>query len=100
PILHRGARLFSESQQPIRIVEQDLSGRREMQPLALADEKHSPELLLELANPRRDIGLYAMQPFGGARHATLANDRAEDLQIRQIHSSLLQMKIILIIHFM
>ncbi len=71
-----------------------------MQPLALADEQRRPEIVLELADPRRDVGLHAMQPLGGAGDAALAHHRAEDTQFGQVHTSLLEIKIIMIIHFM
>jgi hypothetical protein len=41
-----------------------------------------------------------MQTLGGPGHAAFANDRAEYLQIGQIHTSLHRINIILIIHFM
>ena len=39
------------------------------------------EIFLELADPRGDVGLYAMQPLGGARHAALTHHGAKDAQI-------------------
>ena len=82
------------------MAEQDLAGRRKVKPLALANEKPDREVLFELTDPGRDIGLHAMQPLRRPRHASFAHHRAEDLQIRQIHSSLHEIINITIIHFM
>ncbi len=71
-----------------------------MQALALANKERNADIVLELADPRRDVGLDAMQMLRRARHAALAYDRTEDLQIGQIHTSLHGIIIIIIIHFM
>ncbi len=70
-----------------------------MQALALPDEERDADIVLELADARRDVGLDAMQTLSGPRDAALTNHGAEYLQIGQIHASLHGIIIILIIHF-
>jgi hypothetical protein len=65
-----------------------------MQAFALSDEQRRAEIVLELADPRRHVGLHAMQPLRRAGYAALAHHGAEDPQLRQIHASLLEIKII------
>jgi hypothetical protein len=71
-----------------------------MQPLAGPNEQLDAQVLLELANPGRDIGLHAMQPLGRAGYAALTRNRAENFEIREIHISLYENEMIQIIHFM
>jgi hypothetical protein len=52
-----------------------------MQPLALADEQRDVEILLELADPRRHVGLHAVELRRGAGDAALADDGREDAQV-------------------
>ena len=87
-IVHRFARLVSETDQPVRIVEQDGARRREVELLAVADEQLDAELLLELLHPRGDVRLHAVELFGRARDAARLHDGAEDLEVGQIHRSL------------
>jgi hypothetical protein len=53
-----------------------------------------------LADAGRYVGLNAVQPLGGARHAAFEHDGAEDQEIGQVHSSLQEINNIRIIHFM
>jgi hypothetical protein len=84
-IAHRSASLVGECQQPVGVAEQRLSRRRQMQPLALADEQRDVEIFLELADSRRDIGLHAVEFFRCARNAAFADDGREDAEVGQIH---------------
>ena len=62
----------------------------EDQAAALATEQGDPQPLLELLDPRGDIGGHTVQPVGRARHATLPYHAAEDMQVVQIHHSHLE----------
>jgi hypothetical protein len=53
-----------------------------MQPLALADEKLGADIVLELADARGHVRLDTMKALRSPGDPALANDRAEDLQIR------------------
>ena len=87
-VMDRMAGLLGEGEQSVSVTEQHLPRGRQMQALAFAHEQRRAEIVLELAYPRRHIGLHAMQPFGGTRNAAFANHRAEDPELRQIHPSL------------
>ena len=86
-ILHRLPRLLREVEQPVGIAEQHLACGREVQPLALPDEEGHAELLLELADASRDVGLDAVEAFRRAGDAALAGEGAEDPQGRKIHGA-------------
>src|SRR5262245_56515259 len=86
--MQRLARLARKVEQAIGVVEQQLSGRREMQALALADEQIDAQLGLELAHARGHVRLHAVEPLGRARHAAGLHDRAEDMEIGEVHRSL------------
>jgi hypothetical protein len=85
--------------QSVRVVEQELAGRGEMQALALAYEELDAQLGFELANARGDVGLHAVELFRRARHAAGLHHGAEDMEIGQIHRSCPEMVTIIIIHF-
>ena len=69
-----------------------------MQTLAFADEERNAQVFFELTNARRHVGLDTVQPFRGTRHAAFVHDGTEDAQVGQIHTSLLKMNMIFIIH--
>ena len=70
-----------------------------MHPLALADEEFDAEIVLQLPDAGGDVGLHAVEFFRRARDAALGDDGAENGQIGQIHRSLTEIDLILIIHF-
>lgn len=59
----------------------------EDQAAALATEQADSQPLLELLDPRGDVGRHAVQPVGRARHFALPHHAAEDVQVVQIHRS-------------
>src|SRR5215470_16720374 len=104
--MQRLARLLGEVEQPIRVVEQELSGRRESEALALANEEIDAQLRLELAHARGHVRLHTVKPLGRARHAARLHDRAEDVKIGEVHRSVgllyrsrFEIENITIIHF-
>lgn len=99
-ILDGAVRFLGQRQQALGIAEQYLASRRKVQPFTLANEQRDRKILLQLPDPGRDIGLHAMQPLSGARHAAFAHHCTEDHQVRQVHSSLHEIRYIIIIHFM
>ena len=66
------------------VIEQQLALGGEVQLLAFADEELDAEISLELANPRRYVGLHAVELLRGTRDPTGPHHRAEDAQIGQI----------------
>src|SRR5262249_60405484 len=90
---------LGEIEQPVGIVEQKLPRGREVQLLAVADEQLDPELALELAHARGDVGLHAVELFGGTGDAAGLHHGAEDLEVAQVHRSHSEMLSIIIIHF-
>ena len=97
--MHGLARLLGKIEQPIRVVEQQLALGGEVQLLALAHEKLDAEVAFELAHAGGDVGLDAVELFGGARDAAGLHHRAEDMQVGEIHRSHLEMIMFIIIHF-
>jgi len=65
----------------------------------LAEEERDPEVILELPDACRHIGLDAVQALCGAGHAAFSNDGEEDAEIGKFHSSLPEIIFIIIIHF-
>jgi hypothetical protein len=97
--VHRLARLVGEIEQPVRVVEQQLAGRGEVQLFAIADEEVDAELGFELAHARGDVGLHAVELLRGAGDAARLYDGAKDVEIGQVHRSHFEMIFITIIHF-
>ena len=89
--MHRGAGIVGQSKQPVSVAQQNLAGGCQMQPFALANKQRRPEIILELPDPRRHVGLHTMQPLGGAGYPALADDSTKDAQPGQIHISLYKM---------
>ena len=71
----------------------------EHQAAALATEQADPQPLLELLDPRGDVGGHAMQPVGRARHPALPHHAAEDVQVVQVHRSHLENCTFITIHY-
>ena len=64
-------------------------GRQRRQALALANEDSQPQLVLELADLLADSRLRGTQCLGCARHVeTVVDDRAEVLQLLEVHSDI------------
>jgi hypothetical protein len=57
--LYGVARLVSEGEKTVGEVKQDLAGRSQVKPLALANEKRNAKILFELPDAGGDIGLNA-----------------------------------------
>ena len=73
--------LVGQRQQPVGVTKQHLPGWRKIKPLAFANEQRGVEIVLDLADPRGDVRLHAVQPLRGARHAALTHHGTEDAQI-------------------
>ena len=73
---------------------------RQQETLAFPLEEFHAEMVFELADARRDIGLDAAQPLGRSRYAAFSDDSREYAQIRQFHPSPLKNETIIIIHFL
>ena len=71
----------AEREQALGIAEQHGARRRKLQPPALAQEEFDAEIFFQLAHARRDVGLDAMQPVGGAGDTAGLDDRPEDMQV-------------------
>src|SRR5262245_27610050 len=94
------ARFLRKVEQPVGILNQQFACGRQVQALSLANEQVDAEILLELPDPRCHVGLHAVELLGSARDPAFVDDRTEDAQIGQVHRSLHENKMIIIIHFM
>ena len=99
-LVHGLASFAGKIQQAVGVAEQRAAGGRHVHALALADEELHAQVLFQLADARRDVGLHPMQLLGGAGDAAGADDSAENVQVDQIHRSQSKMIIIIIIHFL
>ena len=84
---HFADRLVRQAQQTVRIDEQGVSLRRETYGAPLAAEQPRAEMLLQLADARRHIGLDAIELVGCTDDAALVHDGSEDLQGLQVDRS-------------
>ena len=91
--MHGLARLAREVEQPLRIVEHDLAGGRQVQPLAFADEQRDAELLLQLPDSGGHVGLDAVELLRGAGDPAGLDHGAEDVKVGQFHRSLSEIEI-------
>ena len=74
--LHRGAGFVGKREQAIGIAEQHLPAGARCSRLPSRMNSDDAEVVLELPDPRRDIGLHAVQLFRRARDAAFAYDGA------------------------
>ncbi|MDT4850311.1 hypothetical protein D3C80_1343340 [compost metagenome] len=84
--MHGLARLVRQGQQPLAVVEEGLATVGEAHALAVAEKELGAQFVLQLANPRGDVRLRALQALRCTGHAVFQGDRAEDLQAGQIHA--------------
>ncbi|MGY3647964.1 hypothetical protein ACVWW2_003255 [Bradyrhizobium sp. LM4.3] len=87
-VLQGIACFIRKREQAIGVAKQHLPLGRQMKTLTLSNEEGHAEILFQLPDTGRHIGLNAMQPLGRAGHAAFAHDSDEYPQIRQIHTSL------------
>ncbi|MER8464370.1 hypothetical protein NKH02_15850 [Mesorhizobium sp. M1396] len=95
----RRSRFLGKRQQPVRVDNQPLAGGRNLQPLAFADKEPHAQILFKLPDASGHVGLHAKQLFRRLGDTALAHHHAKDAKVGQIHPSLPENKMILIIHF-
>ena len=84
---HLADRLVRQAQQAVRVGEQRVSLRRETDGAAFATEQARADMLLQLADARRHVGLHAIELGGRADDAAFVHDGAENLQGLEINCS-------------
>src|SRR5690606_11298460 len=95
----RSTRLVGQVQQAACVAEQRLSGRGQAQAPAFAFEQRDPERGFELAHPRGDARLRAVEAFGGTADAACLDHGTEGFQFAKFHYSEFSICLVPIIHF-
>ncbi|MNR21082.1 hypothetical protein D3C85_1379610 [compost metagenome] len=85
---HGGQRLVAQGRHAVGVVEQHLAGRRQLQALAFAQEQLDAQLLLKLAQARRQVRRHPMQALCSTGDRAFLGHGLEDTQLTELHDIL------------
>ncbi|MNL50457.1 hypothetical protein D3C87_1734760 [compost metagenome] len=83
--VHTLARFFGQRQQAVGVAAQRRARGREHHAFALTQEQRRAQLFFQLLHAGGHVRLHAAQPLGGAGHAALGGNGAEDFEGGKVH---------------